>query len=408
MFDFLKRKSYDIEFVNGTKKLVIAKNVNSTLEGLSERFQKILDTLKTKLNVDTPKFKKEKDEYVKGLEESIKEINDFLEAYEKVNNLKDISKYKDLSKKLDKYFKNLRKVGIDIDFDEQLGINTDNGDNADTTEVTVTETAKTEQPKEESITKDTEETSEETNEGDEDLNIESISGDISTEDNKDEQSKEESMEKKTSLSSKDFRLTADKDPGSSKYRAEGIKERLLEINKEVVNVKTPGVTYVGGVGKDIITPGPKSTMVRVKEEVVRPNNVVQNVKIKIMRDEGEKGKLLPEKNIKMPKGDIIVKKAEKFDNMDIEKVNKLDPEKRKKLFEDLKNDDVNTDAILEQNGVKKGSLYDQAMTKIFAEFNNKTEFDDVEVNDDTNNQTINALEELKLPGDVEEALKGLV
>ena len=395
MFDFLKKKSYDIEFVNGTKKLVIAKNVNSTLEGLSERFQKILDVLKTKLNVDTPKFKKEKDAYVKDLEESIKEINDFLEAYEKVNNLKDISKYKDLSKKLDKYFKNLLKVGIDIDFDEQSGTNTDNSDNADTTEVTVTETAKTEQPKEESATKDTEkETSEETNKGEEGFDINSILEDVST-DNSNEQSKEESLDKeiKQSVNSKDIKVTADKAPGSSKYRAEGIKERLLEINKEVVNVKTPGVTYVGGVDKSVITPGPKSTSVKVKEEVVRPDIVVQNVKIRIMRDEGEKGKLLPEKNIKMPKGDVVVKKAA----TDNQKVKQLSEDKRaeyyaKKEKAKLENKSAEELDMIDKEFGVSASLYDQAMIKIFAEFNNKTEFDGVE-------EDINEEESQKLNND---------
>lgn len=369
MFDFLKKKSYDIEFVNGTKKLVIAKNVNSTLEGLSKRFQKILDVLKTKLNVDTPKFKKEKDEYVKDLEESIKEINDFLEAYEKVNNLKDISKYKDLSKKLDKYSKNLLKVGIDIDFDEQSVTNTDNSNNTDTTEVTVTETAKTEQPKEESATKDTEkETSEETNKGEEGFDMNSILEDVST-DNSNEQSKKESLDKeiKQSVNSKDIKVTADKAPGSSKYRAEGIKERLLEINKEVVNVKTPGVTYVGGVGKDVITPGPKSTIVKVKEEVVRPNNVVEHVKIKIMRDEGEKERLLPDRNIKMPKGDVVVKKAatdnKKVEQLSTDQKAQYLAEKEKAQIEKQpaeKLDDIDRKFNVQQ------SIYEEVMFKVFS------------------------------------------
>lgn len=353
MFDFLKRKSYDIEIVNGMKKLVIAKDLKKELNEIKSDLEGKLETINNIKVLDGSDLQKD-------LQDKLKKINDYLESVDKTeeafNELEELSTYKEFRRDLDKKLSGVQKA-----LDKLQKPKTTNQEQQEIVEE-IQENAGVENATVEDLKEDTTEGTNEQSETDANL----------------EQNKEESLDKeiKQSVNSKDIKVTADKAPGSSKYRAEGIKERLLEINKEVVNVKTPGVTYVGGVDKSVITPGPKSTIVKVKEEVVKPNKVVEQVKITIMRDEGEKGKLLPNKNIKMPKGDNVILKANKLENMDTEKVDNLDPEKRKKLFEELSEDDINTDAILEQNGVKKSSLYDEVMFKIFAEDN--TESDNTE------------------------------
>lgn len=353
MFDFLKRKSYDIEIVNGMKKLVIAKDLKKELNEIKSDLEGKLETINNIKVLDGSDLQKD-------LQDKLKKINDYLESVDKTeeafNELEELSTYKEFRRDLDKKLSGVQKA-----LDKLQKPKTTNQEQQEIVEE-IQENAGVENATVEDLKEDTTEGTNEQSETDSNL----------------EQNKEESLDKeiKQSVNSKDIKVTADKAPGSSKYRAEGIKERLLEINKEVVNVKTPGVTYVGGVDKSVITPGPKSTIVKVKEEVVKPNKVVEQVKITIMRDEGEKGKLLPNKNIKMPKGDNVILKANKLENMDTEKVDNLDPEKRKKLFEELSEDDINTDAILEQNGVKKSSLYDEVMFKIFAEDN--TESDNTE------------------------------
>lgn len=364
MFDFLKKKSYSIETVNGIKKLVIAKDVNGELENFKKTFEKQLEIIN---GIELLK----NSDIQKDLSEKVNEIKTYLENVEKMeesfNALEDLSKYKSLAKDLDKNISNIQKIIDKLGkssttqgekeklvkkVEEAAGVDTD-----------ATESKPQEETPETPEAPKTEESNEEENA---EFDIDSLFSNDSAEGNK-----EEGMEKKTSLSSKDLKRTADKAPGSSKYRAEGIKERLLEINKEVVNVKTPGVTYVGGVDKSVITPGPKSTSVKVKEEVVRPDIVVQNVKIRIMRDEGEKGKLLPEKNIKMPKGDIVVKKAA----TDNQKVKQLPEDKRaeyyaKKEKAKLENKSAEEFDMIDKEFGVSASLYDQAMNKIFADFNN--------------------------------------
>lgn len=358
MFDFLKRKSYDIEIVNGMKKLVIAKDLKKELNEIKSDLEGKLETINNIKVLDGSDLQKD-------LQDKLKKINDYLESVDKTeeafNELEELSTYKEFRRDLDKKLSGVQKA-----LDKLQKPKTTNQEQQEIVEE-IQENAGVENATVEDLKEETTEGADGQSETDTDL----------------EQNKEESLDKEItqSVSSKDIKVTADKAPGSSKYRAEGIKERLLEINKEVVNVKTPGVTYVGGVDKSVITPGPKSTIVKVKEEVVKPNKVVEQVKITIMRDEGEKGKLLPNKNIKMPKGDNVILKANKLENMDTEKVDNLDPEKRKKLFEELSEDDINTDTILEQNGVKKSSLYDEVMFKIFAGDNtesNNTESNNTE------------------------------
>lgn len=382
MFDFLKRKSYKIENVNGIKKLVIAKDVNSELENFKKTFEKQLEIIN---GIELLK----NSDIQKDLSEKVNEIKTYLENVEKMeesfNALEDLSKYKSLAKDLDKNISNIQKIIDKLGkssttqgekeklvekVEEVAGVDTDTAESNPQEEAPKTEEPNKEEAPEKPATEEADK------EEDAGFDIDSLFSNDSAEGDK-----EEGMEKKTSLSSKDLKRTADKDPGSSKYRAEGIKERLLEINKEVVNVKTPGVTYIGGVDKSVITPGPKSTSVKVKEEVVRPDIVVQNVKIRIMRDEGEKGKLLPNKNIKMPKGDVVVKKAatdnQKFQQLSEDNKKKVEQEKQEalkaganaqKIDEIDKKYNIYTES--EDESSVTASLYDQAMTKIFADFNN--------------------------------------
>lgn len=382
MFDFLKRKSYKIENVNGIKKLVIAKDVNSELENFKKTFEKQLEIIN---GIELLK----NSDIQKDLSEKVNEIKTYLENVEKMeesfNALEDLSKYKSLAKDLDKNISNIQKIIDKLGkssttqgekeklvekVEEVAGVDTDAAESNPQEEAPKTEEPNKEETPEKPATEEADK------EEDAEFDIDSLFSNDSAEGDK-----EEGMEKKTSLSSKDLKRTADKAPGSSKYRAEGIKERLLEINKEVVNVKTPGVTYIGGVDKSVITPGPKSTSVKVKEEVVRPDIVVQNVKIRIMRDEGEKSKLLPEKNIKMPKGDVVVKKAatdnQKFQQLSEDNKKKVEQEKQEalkaganaqKIDEIDKKYNIYTES--EDESSVTASLYDQAMTKIFADFNN--------------------------------------
>ena len=186
------------------------------------------------------------------------------------------------------------------------------------------------------------------------------------------------------------RVAVDTNPASSKYRAEGIKEKLLEINKEVAVKSDNKVQNIGNNTKGIITPGDKSTVVKVKEETVKPDTVVENVKIKIIRDDGEFEKLFPEKNIKFPTGDKVVLKAnlhkkalnikdnlndkEKVDVTEIvndptknpkEKQNELN---NKNLGQSDTNTSVNSVSTDTQNSEMKtstGSIYDQVMNTVF-------------------------------------------
>jgi len=166
------------------------------------------------------------------------------------------------------------------------------------------------------------------------------------------------------------RSAADTNPASSKYRAEGIKEKLLEINKEVAVKSDNKVQNIGNNTKGIITPGDKSTVVKVKEETVKPDIVVENVKIKIIRDDGEFEKLFPEKNIKFPTGDKVVIKASD-NNVEIDTaVLQTKPEEIKdkvaKAVE--KGNPTEIEQVVNETGVGKtgtASIYDQVMNTVF-------------------------------------------
>lgn len=165
------------------------------------------------------------------------------------------------------------------------------------------------------------------------------------------------------------KIAADTNPASSKYRAEGIKEKLLEINKEVAVKSDNKVQNIGNNTKGIITPGDKSTVVKVKEETVKPDIVVENVKIKIIRDEGEFEKLFPEKNIKFPTGDKVVIKASQDVEIDTAKLQTKSEEEKKEVGEAMQSGDpTKIKQVVEKTGVGKtgtASIYDQVMNTVF-------------------------------------------
>lgn len=194
---------------------------------------------------------------------------------------------------------------------------------------------------------------------------------------KEEESKEElkkddilDLDKVASVNKESIvRSAADTNPASSKYRAEGIKEKLLEINKEVAVKSDNKVQNIGNNTKGIITPGDKSTVVKVKEETVKPDIVVENVKIKIIRDEGEFEKLFPEKNIKFPTGDKVVIKASQDVEIDTAKLQTKSEEEKKEVGEAMQSGDpTKIKQVVEKTGVGKtetASIYDQVMNTVF-------------------------------------------
>lgn len=174
------------------------------------------------------------------------------------------------------------------------------------------------------------------------------------------------------------RSAADTNPASSKYRAEGIKEKLLEINKEVAIKSDNKIQNIGDNTKGIITPGDKSTIVKVKEETVKPDIVVENVKIKIIRDDGEFEKLFPEKNIKFPKGDKVVLKASQDVDIDTAVLQTKPEEVKKEVGEAIESGDpTKIKQVVEETGVakKESSIYNQVMQTVF---NRNAESEDVE------------------------------
>lgn len=175
-----------------------------------------------------------------------------------------------------------------------------------------------------------------------------------------------------------IKTAADTNPASSKYRAEGIKEKLLEINKEVAVKSDNKVQNIGNNTKGIITPGDKGTIVKVKEETVKPDTVVENVKIKIIRDDGEFEKLFPEKNIKFPTGDKVVIKASD-NNVEIDTaVLQTKPEDvKEKVGEAIESGDpTKINQVVKETGVeKKASIFDQVMSTVF---NRNAEAEDIE------------------------------
>lgn len=195
------------------------------------------------------------------------------------------------------------------------------------------------------------------------------------------------------------RSAADTNPASSKYRAEGIKEKLLEINKEVAVKSDNKVQNIGNNTKGIITPGDKGTIVKVKEETVKPDIVVENVKIKIIRDDGEFEKLFPEKNIKFPTGDKVVIKAN-TNNTDVEidtaKLQTKSEDEKEKIGEAIESGDpTKINQVVQETGVeKKASIFDQVMSTVF---NRSAEVEDI----DENKEKF----EKELEADAEEILK---
>lgn len=177
-----------------------------------------------------------------------------------------------------------------------------------------------------------------------------------------------------------IKTAADTNPASSKYRAEGIKEKLLEINKEVAVKSDNKVQNIGNNTKGIITPGDKGTIVKVKEETVKPDTVVENVKIKIIRDDGEFEKLFPEKNIKFPTGDKVVIKAS-TNNTDVEidtaVLQTKSEDEKEKIGEAIESGDpTKINQVVKETGVeKKASIFDQVMSTVF---NRSAEAEDIE------------------------------
>ena len=163
------------------------------------------------------------------------------------------------------------------------------------------------------------------------------------------------------------KTAADTNPASSKYRAEGIKEKLLEINKEVTVKSDNKVQNIGNNTKGIITPGDKGTIVKVKEETVKPDIVVENVKIKIIRDDGEFEKLFPEKNIKFPTGDKVVIKASNNVEIDTAVLQTKPEDVKEKIGEAIESGDpTKINQVVKETGVeKKASIFDQVMSTVF-------------------------------------------
>ena len=185
---------------------------------------------------------------------------------------------------------------------------------------------------------------------------------------------------KAASTEKEFivKTAADTNPASSKYRAEGIKEKLLEINKEVAVKSDNKVQNIGNNTKGIITPGDKGTIVKVKEETVKPDTVVENVKIKIIRDDGEFEKLFPEKNIKFPTGDkVIIKASDNNVEIDTAVLQTKPEEVKEKVGEAIESGDpTKINQVVKETGVeKKASIFDQVMDTVF---NRSAEAEDVD------------------------------
>lgn len=329
MFDFFKKKSYTVTQENGMKKIIAKKYSKETF-----------DEYITKLT--------EKKEM---LDKIIGGLNSVKELYAIVDKIPESMKDK-IKISVDYNFKsedNLIKAFNDFDI-KALG---DAVKEAKDVKDDAKEVSKSkEEPKKEEPKKE-----EKSNEAIND--ILNLGGDI-----KDE--KNEANVKKDSI----VKVAADTNPASSKYRAEGIKEKLLEINKEVAVKSDNKVQNIGNNTKGIITPGDKGTIVKVKEETVKPDIVVENVKIKIIRDDGEFEKLFPEKNIKFPTGDKVVIKASdnnvEIDTAVLQTKSKEIKDKVAKAVE--KGNPAEIEQVVNETGVGKtgtASIYDQVMNTVF-------------------------------------------
>lgn len=311
MFDFFKKKSYTVTQENGMEKLITAADMKKAAEESLKALEALPDN-----------YIKDLIDYTKSSIEHGNISKEFLKMIEKIVDAVSTKKAKEVQKSLD-------------------------GDAP----------APKQEKKEEPAPKKEEKPKEDIN------NIIDLGGDLKG-DNKQELGKAASIEKDSIV-----RVAVDTNPASSKYRAEGIKEKLLEINKEVAIKSDNKIQNIGDNTKGIITPGDRSTVVKVKEETVKPDIVVENVKIKIIRDDGEFEKLFPEKNIKFPKGDKVVLKANLHKKALNIKDNLTDEEKVKvtEIVNDTtKNPEEKQNELNNKNlGKTDGSIYNQVMQTVF-------------------------------------------
>ena len=308
MFDFLKKKPYTVTQENGMEKLITAADMKKE----AEEALKALEALPENYIKDLIDYTKSSIEHENISKEFLKALKKLVDAVST---------------------KEAKKIQKNLSGDE------------------------TPAPKQEK--KDTPAPKKEEKSNEELGDILNLGGDV-----KDEK-KAASVEKDSIV-----KIAADTNPASSKYRAEGIKEKLLEINKEVAVKSDNKVQNIGDNTKGIITPGDKGTIVKVKEETVKPDIVVENVKIKIIRDDGEFEKLFPEKNIKFPKGDKVVLKA---NDQNVE----IDTTKLQTKPEDIKDkvakavekgDPTEIKQVVNETGVGKtetASIYNQVMNTVF-------------------------------------------
>lgn len=312
MFDFLKKKSYTVTQENGMEKLITAADMKKAAEESLKALEELPDN-----------YIKDLIDYTRSSIEHGNISKEFLKMIEKIVDAVSTKKAKEVQKSLD-------------------------GDAP----------APKQEKKEESAPKKEEKPKEDIN------NIIDLGGDLK-EDNKQELGKAASIEKDSIV-----KVAADTNPASSKYRAEGIKEKLLEINKEVAIKSDNKIQNIGDNTKGVITPGDKSTVVKVKEETVKPDTVVENVKIKIIRDDGEFEKLFPEKNIKFPKGDKVVLKANDQNvEIDTAKLQTKPEEVKDKVAKAVEEGDpTKIKQVVTETGVGKtetASIYNQVMRTVF-------------------------------------------
>lgn len=329
MFDFLKRKSYTVTQEDGMQKLVTAADMKKAAEDALKALESLPEN-----------YIKDLIEYLKSSIEHENISKEFLKMIEKIVDAVSTKKAKEVQKSM----------------------------NAETPapKQEKKEEPKLELPKDEAPKKDDKK----------DNVIDFGGGDL------EKDIKEGNLGKAASVNNDTLvRIAVDTNPASSKYRAEGIKEKLLEINKEVAIKSDNKVQNIGNNTKGIITPGDKSTVVKVKEETVKPDMVVENVKIKIIRDEGEFEKLFPEKNIKFPTGDKVVIKANNENEFVVntdkfrtapqsaqDKVkNALDTKDPSKIDQALQETGIGTPTNNTNSEMKTstGSIYDQVMSTVF-------------------------------------------
>lgn len=317
MFDFFKKKSYTVTQENGMEKLITAADMKKDAEEALKALEALPDN-----------YIKDLIDYTKSSIEHGNISKEFLKMIEKIVDAVSTKKAKEVQKSLD--------------------------NEAPAPKQEKKEEPKLELPKDEAPKKD-----------DKKDNVIDFGGNL------DKDIKEGDLGKAASSNNDSLiRVAIDTNPASSKYRAEGIKEKLLEINKEVAVKSDNKVQNIGNNTKGIITPGDKSTVVKVKEETVRPDTVVNNVKIKIIRDEGEFEKLFPEKNIKFPTGDkVVLKASDQNVEIDTTKLQTKSEEIKDKVAKAVeKGNPTEIKQVVNETGVGKtntASIYDQVMNTVF-------------------------------------------